>query len=139
MTHLLSDAELNDISATARDNKFRVSSSDLIYPETSADKLKFFINAYRFVENLINNIPNTDEKYELKMKLKKLLFMNSDKMDSAVRFKMFLNSDVNYGRKRVMDKIELLLNNTQVNLLMDCVMELGRVKKMYNPDDNVGY
>ena len=137
MTRLFSDTDLTDISALAKDNKFKFIITDFIYPERSEDRLKFYINSCRFIENVINNLDSN--KVELLKKLDTLLKNNTLLLQKAFVLKLQVNSDVNYGKKNIFNKIEILLNDKNVNVLIDAVLEFGRTKKMYNPDDAVGY
>lgn len=137
MTRLFSETEMTDISAIAKENKFKVGMNDFIYPDTSEQRLKFYLNACRFVENLVNNLG--EEKKEIIDKLNTLLKDNYNTIKECLILKNKLNNDVNYGRKKALDKIEKLLNDPKANLLLDCVLEFGRTRKLYNPNENVGY
>lgn len=137
MTRLFSDTELTDISAIARDNKFKVGMNDFIYPDTPEQRLKFFLNSYRFIQNLVNNLP--EEKKTSIDKLNQLLKDNYNTVKKCLILKNKLSTDVNYGRKKTLDEIEILLVEEKANLLLDCVLEFGRVKKMFNPSENIGY
>lgn len=133
----LDETEQTIINVVSRDNKFAMSGTEIIYPQTNIDKLRFFIDSYKFLFSLSKTKSVTiaiQNKIELYLKQFVELY------DKANILYIKINVNINFGKNSIMNKIDdfMLAADEKINSLIAEIFPLGKVIKSFDPDESQG-
>lgn len=132
--------ELDIISKTARDIKFKNFKDEFIYPNTYKEKLKSFVKSYRFIQSLHSNLVGIESNQNIVNKL----YLYYNQLTNLYNESEFLlnqiKPEIHFGNNIVEYKIKNLVyeNNIIINQVIDDIFPIGRVISSYNPDQEVG-
>lgn len=162
---VFNETEIVSLGRILRDNKFESRGNDLIYNNSPLDKLKDFIKCYRYLTNISNsahlskvetkldNKEEDEDNKELNIQvdpvdkialvekintyLKNIEPMNAEANDLLYKY----TYAINFNKHRIFNKIIAFvnINSKIISDIVDIVNPLGKVIKMYNPDESAGY
>ena len=142
--------EISELDSMIRNRKFPVKNQiEVVYPENSLQKLKYFINSLRLFEHLRYYFSNVKEE------TKKSLYLNLYKKIDKVLLDynlLYIDAEIlhgklsregNFAKHRIKRKIDDFLtdidNSPKINKMMDLVHQLGQHTIMVNPSDIMGH
>lgn len=133
----LSEDELTRISKTSRDRKFNYTKAT-IYENNHMDLINNFINCYKFLQNVSNDLGISDVEIR-----KKILEYLDDKRNIYLNCQSFfhrMNSNSGYSKFLNNRKLsEFVLSNiNEIEDFINTAFPIGRIVSLYDPDEAVG-
>lgn len=130
--------ELNKVSQIARDTRFNVMGSKLLYPDSNEEKMDFFLKGYVFLDSLSQRKDIRDDA--ITNKLKEYLKQFEDVYKKLSHLKIMSQSDLSFGESRIKKQIsQIIMDNDQlIRMLLVDVYPIGKIMKFFDPEMHVG-
>ena len=121
-----------------RDNKFADKVNMLLYNYDCIKIVEYYLKSCRYLTNIYNSIDESNDKHKI---IKELLEEN--KIEYKIFFEAFVryNSEFHFGKHRQKCHINdmVITNIDKIVKVIDYVVPLGKVIKLYDPDENLGF
>ena len=133
---LLTKEERDNISDIAKDSKFYLTGTKILYEKNLIDKLKAIKDSYLFLDYLANHF---SINIEIKDKIKKFLDFYDDILENVNSIILELKYHVSYDEDIYDERIVNLLKNKEIVTLLYESYLLGKTVKTLDPSDVVGH
>ena len=133
----LTELELNAISVVARERKFLINKTEMLYSKTYTSKIVTFLNNFRFLTSVYNAIlHDTIVSLKIKTFLKHYEKLN----DELLKLNSIMSNKDYFGGSRYKRQATKLVfeNDSKINLFIDSLYSIGKVVSQYSPDTAVG-
>lgn len=136
----LTEEEENAISEEARDRKFRIRTDKYIYAIDSAEEVKTFIDAYKFLDILADNLRRKEKTEAVAAKIRNYLQQFDNIYKILIDLYCEYDDGLETGKYYYKEKMRecLAKEKEKIKTLINDVYPIGRKISKYDPSDSSG-